>query len=84
MDSETVILFIHKTLQVFKYGAVAGFLVTTTLIINLNNKAFNSVFKGKTKSYFWFFLLVSLIPLLVFIYIFSALFGKLSLAFSPE
>lgn len=69
---------ITQTLNVIKYGAIAGFLATTTLLINLNNKLFLRVFKEKSKSYFWFFLIISIIPLLAFLYVFNALFGKLS------
>src|SRR3972149_5607418 len=72
--------FVNQTLSLFKYGAMLGFLVATVLLMNLNNKAFKYVFKDRAKSYFWFFLLLSVIPLLVFIYIFNLLFGRLSLA----
>jgi len=83
-DLETVNLIIQKFIQVFKYGAIVGFFVTTILIINLNNKAFNSVFQQRSKSYFWFFLLISIIPLLAFIYVFNILFGKITLAFTRQ
>jgi hypothetical protein len=74
-------LIAQKTMQIFKYGALVGFLVTTVLIINLNNKAFNTVFKDRAKSYFWFFLIISVIPLLAFIYIFNLLFARFSTVF---
>ncbi len=83
-DIDTINLFIHKALQIFKYGAIVGFFVTTILVINLNNKAYNHVFKQKSKSYFWFFLLLSIIPLLSFIYIFNMFFGRFTLAIGPE
>lgn len=74
-------LIAQKTMQIFKYGAMVGFLVTTVLVINLNNRAFNSIFKERAKSYFWFFLLISVIPLLAFIYIFNMFFGRFAQAF---
>jgi spore maturation protein SpmB len=76
-------LFMNKVLEVFKYGAMLGFLVATTLLINLNNKAFTSVFREHSKAYFWFFLVISVIPLLAFIYVFNFLFGRLTFAFGP-
>ncbi len=83
-DIDTVNLIIHKVLQIFKYGAIVGFFVTTVLIINLNNRAYNHVFQTKAKSYFWFFLIISIIPLLSFIYIFNMFFGKFTLAFGTQ
>jgi len=67
-----------EALQFLKFSAIAGFLATATLLINLNNKAFNYIFKEKAKSYFWFFLLISIIPLLAIIYVFNVFFGKLA------
>ena len=71
---------VEKAAGFLKYGAMLGFLVTTILIINLNNKAFKFVFKDHAKRYFWFFMLLSLIPLLAFIYLFTAFFGKLNIS----
>jgi hypothetical protein len=75
LDNKEVIT---QTLQIVKYSAIAGFIATTTLLINLNNKLFLKVFKKKSKSYFWFFLVISVIPLLAFLYVFNAVFGKLT------
>lgn len=69
---------VAQTIQVIKYSAIVGFIATTTLLINLNNKLFLNVFKEKAKSYFWFFLVISIIPLLAFLYIFNVFFGKLA------
>lgn len=74
--------FVQKSMQFLKYGAMLGFFVTSVLVINLNNKAFKYIFKDHAKNYFWFFLLLSIIPLLVFIYLFNLFFGKLNLTFA--
>jgi hypothetical protein len=71
--------FVEQSMQMVRYSAIVGFIAATTLVINLHNKLYLKVFKNKAKSYFWFFLLLSIIPLLVFLYIFNALFQKLSL-----
>ena len=78
-----LILFTRKAVEIFRFGAIIGLIVATTLFVNINNKAFNTVFRERAKSYFWFFLMLSVIPLLVFIYIFSFLFGKLTYAMGP-
>lgn len=70
----------NKAIQFLRYGAMLGFFVASILIINLNNKAFNFVFKEHAKRYFWFFMLLSVIPLLVFIFLFNAFFGRLNLS----
>ena len=80
MEAIDIENFLNQVALIFKYGAMLGFLVATTLLINLNNKAYSRVFKTKSKSYFWFFLVLSIIPLLAFIYVFNFLFGKLTLA----
>jgi hypothetical protein len=79
-----VLVFIEKSMQFLRYGAMLGFFVVSILIINLNNKAFRFVFREHAKTYFWFFLLLSIIPLLVFIYLFNAFFGKLNLSFAAS
>lgn len=77
-------VFINQTLTFFRYGAIAGFIVCATLLINLNNKAFTYIFKDRAKQYFWFFMLLSVIPLLAIIFVFNALFGGLTFKMTPE
>ena len=60
--------------QFLRLSSFIGFMVTATFIINLNFKTFRSVFKEKTGHYWWLFLLITLIPLMVIIYLFSLLF----------
>lgn len=57
-----------------KYGAIIGLIVVTTLIINLHFLGFKSVFKTKTVTYWWLFSMIIIIPLMLFLYIFSLLF----------
>lgn len=57
-----------------EFVAFLGFLVTATLLINLNFRGFKFVFGEKVRSYWWLFLLLTIVPLLVILYIFSLLF----------
>lgn len=57
-----------------EFTAFLGFLVTATLFINLNFKGFKTVFREKTLNYWWLFILLTVAPLLVIIYIFTLLF----------
>lgn len=58
-----------------KTSAFAGFLVATTLVVGLNFKIFKFVFKDSILAYWWAFMLVSLIPLFLLLYVFTLLFG---------
>lgn len=64
-----------ETQNVLKTIAFLGFLVTATLIVGLNFKIFNNIFKDKASNYWWLFLVISAIPIVVAIYIFSFFFG---------
>jgi len=61
--------------SVLKTIALVGFLITATLIVGLNFKIFNNIFKDKALNYWWLFLVISAIPIVVAIYIFSFFFG---------
>lgn len=61
--------------QFLRFSSLTGFIVVTTLIINLNFKAFRFVFKEKTGHYWWLFLLLALVPLGLIMFIFTLLFG---------
>lgn len=63
--------------EFLRYSAITGFLVVTTLVINLNHKAFKYVLGDKSKSYWWLFVLFAVFPLLLFLYAFTFLFGRL-------
>jgi hypothetical protein len=62
--------------QLIHYSAITGFIVFATLLINLNHKAFNYVMKDNAKRYWWLFVIIALIPLSLFLYIFSLLFDR--------
>jgi len=62
-------------LEFMRYSAITGFIVTTTLIVNINHHVFGTIFRERAKSYWWLFVLSGIIPLLVFIYIFNFIFG---------
>ena len=65
-----------EVLEVVKYAAIGGLVATTTLIVNLSNVAFRTVFHERTKTYWWLFAMFTIIPLLLFLYVFSLIFGK--------
>lgn len=50
-----------------------GFLTATTLIVGINFKIFNLVFKDSVKKYWWLFFLSALVPLMLFLTISSYL-----------
>lgn len=63
--------------EFLRYSSITGFIVVTTLVINLNHKAFRYVLKDNARKYWWIFVLFAVIPLLLFLYAFTFLFGKL-------
>lgn len=65
-----------QMIEFVRYSAIAGFIAATTLVVNINHKIFNTFFKERTASFWWLFVISALIPLSLFLYIFSLLFGK--------
>ena len=61
--------------SVLKTIALVGFLITATLIVGLNFKIFTNIFKDKVSHYWWLFLMISAVPILVALYIYSFFFG---------
>lgn len=61
--------------NVLKSVSLVGFLVTATLIVGLNFKIFTNIFKDKASNYWWLFLVISVVPLLVALYIYTIFFG---------
>ena len=70
--------FYNGLMQFTRYTAITGFIVVATLLINLNHKAFNYVLKDNAKKYWWLFTILAIIPLLLFLYVFTFIFGKIS------
>jgi hypothetical protein len=58
-----------------KSVSFVGFLITATLLVGLNFKIFNNIFKDNAKNYWWLFLVISAVPILVAIYIYTFFFG---------
>lgn len=67
---------IPQLTHVFRISSIAGFIAAVTLIINLNFVAFRKVFKKRTRTYWWLFLVFMLAPLFLFLYIFNLFFGR--------
>lgn len=67
----------EELMQFIHYSAITGFIVVTVLIINLNHKAFDYVLKDNSKKFWWLFVILAVIPLSLFLYAFTFIFGKL-------
>lgn len=67
----------REVMQFLNYSAITGFIVVTVLLVNLNHKAFNYVLKDNAKKYWWLFVVFAVVPLALFIYAFTFIFGKL-------
>jgi len=61
--------------SVLKSVSFLGFLITATLIVGLNFKIFTNIFKDKASNYWWLFLVISTVPILVALYIYTIFFG---------
>ncbi|MCH7640640.1 hypothetical protein IID22_00355 [Patescibacteria group bacterium] len=57
-----------------RFAAFFGFIVLTTLFMSLNYKGFKAIFREKTRSYWWLFIILTSIPALLSLFIFSLLF----------
>ena len=67
----------EEIMQFLHYSAITGFIIVSVLLINLNHKAFDYVLKDNSKKYWWLFVLLAIIPLMLFLYAFTSIFGKL-------
>lgn len=65
----------HEILIFFRYSAILGFICVATLVINLNHNLFNKVMSDNAKTFWWLFVIISVVPLLVIIYVFNFFFG---------
>jgi len=61
--------------QAIKSMALAGFLIAATLIIGINFKVFNNIFKEKTTNYWWLFLITAMVPIALVLYMFTFFFS---------
>lgn len=66
-----------EIMQFLHYSAITGFIVVVTLLINLNHRFFSYVLKDNAKRYWWLFVILAVIPLSLFLYAFTFIFGKL-------
>ncbi|OGM15984.1 hypothetical protein A2V56_04450 [Candidatus Woesebacteria bacterium RBG_19FT_COMBO_42_9] len=64
---------IQETLRAVALG---GFLTASTLIIGINFKVFNNIFKENAHKYWWLFLVSAVIPVAVVLFIFSFFFER--------
>ncbi|OGM10020.1 hypothetical protein A2Z67_01680 [Candidatus Woesebacteria bacterium RBG_13_36_22] len=78
-DMLTTMTIPQEVMQFLHYSAITGFIIVSTLVINLNHKAFNYVLKDNAKKYWWLFVIIAVIPLSLFLYAFAFIFGKLFL-----
>jgi hypothetical protein len=73
---------IPKEVLIFiRYSAFAGFIVTATLLVMLDYKAFQRMFRQRTNELKWVFIISTVIILLLMIHIFTVLFQRFGLQF---
>lgn len=70
---------ISELFHLVSLASFFGFIVLAVIVINLNYHAFTKFLGQRSKSFWWFFLIFSLFPLLLILYIFSFLFGGFDL-----
>lgn len=63
-------------LEFLRYSSITGFIVVATLFINLNHKAFTYLLRDSARKLWWVFVLFAVIPLLLFLWAFTFIFGK--------
>ncbi len=61
--------------QTTRIVGIIVFLSIATLFIGFNHNIFKIVFAEKSKSYWWLFALLTIIPFLLVLFVFSFLFG---------
>lgn len=67
----------REIMEFIRYGAIAGFIATTALVINLNWVTFLFVFhKKKTKVFWVLFSFVAVLIFLILLFIFSMIFER--------
>lgn len=64
--------------QMIKVASVLGLIICSTLLVALNFKFFSKVFKERTASLWWLFLIISIVPFLVMLGVFTVLFERSS------
>jgi hypothetical protein len=63
--------------QGLRMGAFVAFLAAATLFIGFNHKVFQLVLGEKSKTYWWLFSVMVVVPFLLVLYAFSYFFGDL-------
>jgi hypothetical protein len=71
----------RKFVEIIRYSAFAGFIVSATLLVLLDYKAFKRVFKERVNELKWVFVISTVVILLLMIYIFTIFFQRLGLQF---
>ncbi|MBU0569421.1 hypothetical protein KKB40_01420 [Patescibacteria group bacterium] len=66
----------REVMEFVRYGAIAGFIAVTALIVNLDYKTLSKVFREKTNSFWVVFALSAVIVFLVLLYLFTIVFEK--------
>ncbi|QQS38903.1 hypothetical protein IPM62_06010 [Candidatus Woesebacteria bacterium] len=70
--------FNANVVTLIRLAAYVGLIFFTTVFVSLNFKTFKMLFKESTKSYWWLFLIISVIPLMILLSIFSLVFERKS------
>lgn len=64
--------------NIIKFAAFIGLIVFTTIIVSLNFRVFRVIFKERATSFWWLFLILSIIPLLMLLSLFTLIFERKS------
>jgi len=62
-------------MEFLKFSAFTGFIVSSTLLANLNFKTFKRILGDKSSKYWWLMGILMIIPLLIVLFTFSLLFS---------
>ena len=60
----------------FRATVIAGFVTASVLLININHRTFKWVLKEKSITYWWLFTVLTIVPLLMILQVFSIFFGR--------
>jgi hypothetical protein len=66
-----------ESAQAFKLVCFVIFLAASTLFIGFNHQMFTLVMGERSRSFWWLFVIIALVPLLLVLYAFSIIFGNI-------
>ena len=64
----------REILDFFRYSAITGFAATVAILINFNHDILKKIFGENVSTFWWTFLLISLMVLFLALFMFTVLF----------